>query len=191
MDTAVPAPTGPGTAPASEQLSQYHPIETEMADPSPETPPATAGPTIQGRAWRSLLETHRELMTRVEHEFKANTPLELQQYDVLFHVSEASDGVRMTDLANAVVLTKSGLTSLVDRMEEAKLIERRPDPQDRRATRIHLTPVGEEELAAASQHHREVVRQIWTSRTSDEEATVIAHVLARVRTGLLEESSQG
>jgi DNA-binding MarR family transcriptional regulator len=130
-------------------------------------------------------------MTRVEQEFKAHTPIELQQYDVLFHVSEASDGVRMTDLANAVVLTKSGLTSLVDRMEDAKLIERRADPQDRRATRIHVTPLGEGKLAAASRHHRNVVRQIWSSRMSDEEATVIADVLARVRAGLLEESSEG
>lgn len=152
-------------------------------------PPKTA-PTIQGRAWRLLLETHSELITRIEEEFRSHTPIELQQYDLMFHVSEASDGLRMTDLANAVLLTKSGLTSLVDRMEAAKLIERRPDPRDRRATRIHLTPVGEEKLALASRHHRNVVRQIWTSRLSEEEAAVILDVLARVRAGLREPSEE-
>jgi len=156
--------------------------------PSPrESALPSAGPTIQGRAWRSLLETHKELISRIEEEFKSNTPLELQQYDVMFHVAEASEGVRMTDLASEVVLTKSGLTALVDRMEAAELIERRPDPEDRRATRIHLTSAGKDKLAAASRHHRKVVRRIWTDRMSEEEAAVIVDVLARVREGLVEE----
>jgi len=162
-----------------------------MADAPPKSAPRATGPTIQGSAWRSLLETHRELISRIEDEFKSNTPIELQQYDVMFHVAEASGGARMTDLANAVVLTKSGLTALVDRMEAAKLIERRPDPEDRRATRIHLTSVGTEKLAAASAHHRKVVRRIWTSRVSEEEAAVIVEALARVREGLLEDESVG
>jgi len=156
--------------------------------PPVSTAPA-AGPTVQGRAWRSLLETHRELIGFIEEEFKSNTPIELQQYDVMFHVSEANDGLRMTDLAKAVVLTKSGLTALVDRMEDAELIERRPDPQDRRATRIHLTSTGRTKLAVASEHHREVVRRIWTSRVTEEEAAVLLDVLARVRARLLEEES--
>jgi DNA-binding MarR family transcriptional regulator len=159
------------------------------------TPPVSTapkpGPTVQGRAWRSLLETHRELIGFIEEEFKSNTPIELQQYDVMFHVSEASDGLRMTDLAKAVVLTKSGLTALVDRMENAELIERRPDPKDRRATRIHLTSTGRHKLTVASEHHRMVVRRIWTSRMSEEEAAVLVDVLARVRAGLLEEKSAG
>jgi len=157
-----------------------------MTSTSPRTKAATQGPTIQGRAWRSLLETHRELIDRIEEEFKSHTPLELQQYDVMFHVSEVSDGMRMTDLASAVVLTKSGLTSLVDRMEAANLVQRRPDAKDRRATRIHLTPAGRRALATASRHHRDVVREIWTSRVGEEEAAVIVDVLARVRAGLVE-----
>ena len=157
-----------------------------MTGSSPEPEATATGPTIQGRAWRSLLEAHRELIDRIEEEFKSHTPIELQQYDVMFHVSEASDGMRMTDLASAVLLTKSGLTSLVDRMEAANLVERRPDPKDRRATRIHLTAAGGRALAAASRHHRNVVREIWTSRMSEKEAAVIVDVLARVRAGLLE-----
>lgn len=159
-----------------------------MTDPLRESKTATKGPTIQGRAWRSLLETHRALIDRIEQEFKSHTPLELQQYDVMFHVSEVSGGMRMSDLASAILLTKSGITSLVDRMEAAQLIERRPDPKDRRATRVHLTPTGEQALSEASRHHRQVVRRIWTSRMSEEEAAVIVDVLARVRAGLLEDS---
>lgn len=117
---------------------------------------------------------------------KAHISLELQHYDMMFHIKEASEGMRMTAQANAVVLTKSGLTSLVDRMEASGLIERPPDSRDRRTTRIHLTALGEESLAAASRHHRSVVRHLWTSRVSDEEATVIVDVLERVRAGLVD-----
>jgi len=136
-----------------------------------------------------FLETHTDLISRIEHEFRSHTPIELQQYDVMFHVLEADGGLRMTDLANAVLLTKSGLTSLVDRMEKAALVERRPDPVDRRVTRIHLTSMGEEKLALASRHHRDVVRRIWTSRMSEDEAALIVDVLSRVRAGLSDADS--
>jgi len=155
------------------------------------SPKARGKPTVQGKAWRSLLETHSALIARIEAEFRTHTPIELQQYDVMLHVSEAREGLRMTDLADAVLLTKSGLTSLVDRMEAAELVERRPDPQDRRATRIHLTPVGRDKLAIASEHHRKVVRRIWTMRMSEEEAAMIVDVLARVGAGLVEEEAEG
>lgn len=153
---------------------------------SPETGATPRGPTIQGAAWRSLLETHEKLIRHIEGEFEDHTPLTLQQYDVLFHIHEVGDGMRMTDLARAVLITKSGLTSLVDRMEAAELIERRPDPTDRRATRIHLTDTGERALAEASRHHRNVVRDIWTSRMSEDEAAVLVDVFARVQAGLPE-----
>lgn len=87
----------------------------------------------------------------------------------------------MTDLADRVVLSKSGFTALVDRMEAEGLVARRPDPDDRRATRIVLTPLGEERFAEASRHHRGVVRRIFTSIVDETEAAVIVDVIHRVR----------
>lgn len=141
-------------------------------------------PTIQGKAWRTLLEGHRDLVRYLETTFDADVPL--QYYDVMLHVSEGENGLRMTDLAESIVVSKSGLTSLVDRMEKDGLVERRPDPDDRRATRIVLTDKGEKRFADVSAHHRDTVHRVFTSKVTAEEAAVIVDVLERVLDGLRE-----
>lgn len=142
------------------------------------------GPSAQGRAWRALMETHAGLVQLLDEEMQRRVGLALQRYDLLLHVAEGDGGRRMTELAKAVLLTKSGFTSLVDRMERDGLIERRPDPEDRRATRIALTAEGEERFREASALHREVVHRIFASVVTDEEAMAILHALSRVREGL-------
>lgn len=115
--------------------------------------------------------------------------MDLRYYDVLLHVAEGEGGRRMTELADAIILSKSGLTSLVDRMEREGLLERRPDPRDRRAILVTLTAHGAERFREASELHRAFVRQMFTSRLSDEEAAMIVDVLARVRSGASEHSA--
>lgn len=150
---------------------------------SPEAP----GPTVQGRAWRAFLETHRDVVAFLEREFRAGAGVELVHYDVMLHVSEGGEGGRrMTDLARAVVLSKSGLTALVDRMERDGLIARKADAEDRRVVRVVLTPTGRKRLTEASEHHRGVVRRIFTSRVSEEEAEVLLGVFARLREAVAE-----
>lgn len=139
------------------------------------------GPSIQGRAWRTLLETWRDVVRFLEIECREGAGIELQYYDIMLHVSESDGGRRMTDLADAVVMSKSGLTALVDRMEKEGLVERRRDAADRRATRVALTPEGEKRFAEVSLHHRGVVRRIFTSQVTEEEARLLLGVLARVR----------
>ncbi len=155
-----------------------------QAKHSKSAPPAAPQPTIQGKAWRLFLETHGDLLRFLDAEFRENTSVDLQRYDIMLHVSEVPGGCRMTDLAGAVVTSKSGLTSIVDRLEAEGLIERRPDPSDRRVTRIALTKLGEQRFAEATKHHRQVVRRLFTSQVSDAEAQVIVEVLERVRGGL-------
>jgi DNA-binding MarR family transcriptional regulator len=142
------------------------------------------GSTIQGRAWRALLETHRDIVRYLEREFRDGAGIELTYYDVMLHISETDGGRRMTELADAVLLSKSGFTALVDRMERDGLVARRADPDDRRATRVVLTPLGEKRLSEVSAHHRGVVRRIWTSRVEEGEAGAIVSALQRVREGL-------
>jgi DNA-binding MarR family transcriptional regulator len=137
--------------------------------------------SVRGRAWRAVLEVHRDVVQHLERDFRESVGLDLLYYDVLLHVSEGQRGRRMTELADAVVLSKSGLTSVVDRMEADGLLERRPDPDDRRAVRVVLTPRGEERFREAAEQHAETVRRIFTSIVTDDEAGVIVDVLGRVR----------
>lgn len=141
--------------------------------------------TLQGRAWRLLLEAHRDVVAYLERDFR-DFGLELLHYDVLLHVRESDGGLRMTDLAEAIVLSKSGLTSVVDRMEAMGLIRRQQDPTDRRATRIVLTAEGEALFEKASVYHAATVRRIFSSLVTDEEAATLVDVLTRVRDHLRE-----
>ncbi len=143
-------------------------------------------PTTQGKAWRALLETHRDIVRYLEREFREGAGIELKHYDVLLHVSEGEGGRRMSELAEAVVVSRSGFTSVVDRLESDGLVMRVPDPDDRRATRVVLTPLGKKRLDEVSAHHRGVVRRIWTEHVEEAEASAIVSALAKVRTALKE-----
>lgn len=147
-----------------------------------------SGLTVRGRAWRALLVVSQELVRALDAALQRGVGLELRQYDVMLHVSEGNGGRRMTDLAEAVVLSKSGLTSLVDRMETAGLLERQPDPDDRRATRVVLSAQGRVRFREAAAHHREVVHRIFTGHVTDAEAEAMVEALERVRRGLQSET---
>ena len=149
--------------------------------------PVASGPSPQGRAWRMLLTVGQSLVRALDREMEGGVGLDLQRYDVMLHVSEGERGRRMTDLARAVVLSKSGLTALVDRMEADGLLERRPDPEDRRATRVVLTDAGRSRFREASAFHREVVHRIFIDRVTEGEAVAMAEALARVERELVRE----
>src|SRR5437763_1054664 len=86
---------------------------------------------VRLEAWRAFLTAHAVLTERLEAELQAERGLQLTWYDVLFQLSLTSGGERrMQELAGAVLLSKSGLTRLVARMEQAGLVERRACPTD-------------------------------------------------------------
>lgn len=107
--------------------------------------------------------------------------MDLQTYDALLHTYEAGEvGVRMTELAQRVVLSKSGLTTLVDRLEERGWMRRIPDSADRRVTRITLTEQGVEAFRSAARIHVAGIEAYFASRVTDDEAEVIAETLERM-----------
>ena len=73
----------------------------------------------------------------------------LRWYDVLVNLEEADRPVRMNELASRILASKSGLTRVIDRMEEAGLVERQRPQEDRRAIEVVMTPKGAEALRAA------------------------------------------
>jgi DNA-binding MarR family transcriptional regulator len=79
------------------------------------------------------------------------------------------------------VISKSGLTGLVDRMERAGLVARRPDPGDRRAIRVELTADGVHTYESARAEHRRAVADRFLRHLSDDEAGALERVLGRIR----------
>lgn len=138
-------------------------------------------PTPQQLAWRSILELQTTLMPLFDERL-ASAGIDVQIYDVLLHTNEAGPaGIRMRDLAENVLISKSGLTSLVDRLEHRGLVARTPDPADRRVTRIRLTPEGAAVFRAAATTHVADIEELFASRLTADEARRIHRVLSRIR----------
>ena len=101
-----------------------------------------------------LVETCALLTHELDRELMAETDLPLVWYGVLLHLGRVPGGQRpMSELVNATAFTSGGVTRLVDRMEQAGLVERRPCPHDRRVTYVGLTQSGREALAVATLVH--------------------------------------
>lgn len=132
-------------------------------------------------AWRAFLEAHARVSEVLARELREAEGLPLAWYDVLVQLSEADDHeLRMQGLADAVLLSKSGLTRLVDRMEEAGLVERRRCPDDRRGTLARMTDAGYERLRETAPTHLRGVREHFVDVLSGEEAAVLQRALTRV-----------
>jgi DNA-binding MarR family transcriptional regulator len=133
------------------------------------------------RAWRSFLEAHARVIDVLTAELESERDLPLTWYDVLVQLSEAPDNkLRMQDLARAVLLSKSGLTRLVDRMTSDGLVTREPCLDDRRGTFVCLSPAGRARLDGASPIHLRGVEEYFTRHLTEEEAREMATLLGRV-----------
>jgi DNA-binding MarR family transcriptional regulator len=131
--------------------------------------------------WRAFLHAHRHVTEVLAEELRAETGLPLGWYDVLVQLSEAPGRqLRMQDLAEAVVLSKSGLTRLVDRMEVEGYVERAPCDDDRRGTFARLTDAGLDVLEAAVPYHADGVDRHFTGLIADDEVETVRAVLRRI-----------
>lgn len=105
-------------------------------------------------AWRAFLRAHAVVTRRLEADLTAVHDMTLGVYDVLVQLVEAPQRrLRMSDLAEAVLLSRSGLTRLVDRMCQEGLLRRVPDPADARGIWAVLTDAGYVRLRSASGTH--------------------------------------
>jgi len=132
-------------------------------------------------AWRALLASHAALVGRLGEELQEEKGLPLPWYEVLLWLGQAPDGrMRMGELADSLLLTPSGVTRLVDRMEAEGLVQRQQCPSDRRGWNAVITTAGRSRLRAAAPVHLRGVERHFGRHISDDEADLIANVLGRV-----------
>lgn len=139
----------------------------------------TAGRTLG--AWRPFLTLHARLTEVLERELQDRAGLPLTWYDVLVQLSEAPDRrLRMHDLASRVLLSRAGLTRLIDRMAAAGLVERVPCPDDRRGTFVAMTAAGEAANLRAAPFHLAGVEEHFAAGLSAAEAKTIETAFERL-----------
>ncbi len=132
-------------------------------------------------AWRAFLVAHARVTNVLAAELEAERDLPLAWYDVLVQLSETPEQqLRMQDLARAVLLSKSGLTRLVDRMVVAGLVTREPCLDDRRGTFVSMAHAGRARLDGASPVHLRGIAEHFTGHLSAADAQTLHAILERV-----------
>jgi DNA-binding MarR family transcriptional regulator len=135
-------------------------------------------------AWRGLLRVHSALVKALDAELLAEHDLPLTSYEVLINLQAAPERRRrMAELAEGVLLSRSGMTRLVDRLERDGLIERDACTEDGRGMFAVLTDKGEELLARARRTHLDGVRERFLRHFDDAELERLAGGWNRVLPG--------
>ena len=136
---------------------------------------------LESRSWRGLLEVHSVLMARLDAELQQTQQISLADYEVLVHLSEA-DGhmLRMTELADRLLLSPSGLTRRVDRLVSSGLVERVRCPTDRRGILARLKTAGRKRLERAAPDHVDQVRRNFIDRLNRRQLASLVDALDEI-----------
>ena len=138
-------------------------------------------------AWRGMLRVHAALVRELDAELDAAHELPLTSYDVLIYLQSAPEKrLRMAELADSVLLSRSGVTRLVDRLEREGLIVRDTCTSDGRGCFAVLTDDGEQALARARPTHLSGVRERFLRHFSDDELRLLGGFWERVQPGAAE-----
>jgi DNA-binding MarR family transcriptional regulator len=132
-------------------------------------------------AWKGFLRAHSRLMSALDEELREAHGAALGDFDVLAQLADAPRGrLRMCELAAAVVLSPSGLSRRVDRLERAGLVARERSERDARNVEARLTAAGKRTLGRLRATHRRGVKQRFADRFSAEELEALDGLLGRL-----------
>ncbi|MGX6448981.1 MarR family winged helix-turn-helix transcriptional regulator [Patulibacter sp. S7RM1-6] len=147
-----------------------------MADPSPHLEPAQLG------VYLALVEVVGLLRHAVEQQLREVGDLSYVQFQLLARLNASPTGShRMTDLADGVVYSRSGLTYQAGLLEKAGLVTRAPSPDDERGITVTVTDAGREVVARVMPGHAEVVRRMLLEPLSPDDVETLAGLLEPVR----------
>ena len=164
-------------------MSATNRVETKQATAGPLDPDALA-------AWRGFLRVHSALTKQLDAELVAARGLSLSSYEVLLYLAESPGGrLRMSDLAASVLLSRSGLTRLVDRLEREGLVRRESCRSDLRGFNAVITEEGRKRFAAARRTHLAGVRRRFLDHFTDEELRTLAGFWEAVQPGAADEGT--
>jgi DNA-binding MarR family transcriptional regulator len=135
-------------------------------------------------AWRGMLRVHAAMTKALDADLVREHGLSLSSYEVLLFLSQSPEGqLRMSELADGVLLSRSGLTRLVDRMERDGLLRREPCEEDARGFYAAITDDGRELFRRARSTHLDGVRDRFLTHFAPDELRTLAGLWERVSPG--------
>lgn len=141
---------------------------------------ATKPSSLHLRAWRICLTAFSKVLAQLEAELRDEGHLALDWYEVLLLLHENEDGLRMHELADAQLLSRSAATRLIDRMEAAGFVRRRTAEDDRRGTFVELTGDGLSTLRRTAPIHLRGIEEHFARHLEDDEARLVALAMGRI-----------
>lgn len=132
-------------------------------------------------AWAALLRTHAAVLRELERDMERAQGMPLTWYDVLLELNSAPERrLRMQELGERAVVSRSRVSRIVDDLARAGLVVREQDPADRRGSWAVLTPAGRERLRAAAPGYLDGIATHFADHLTPEERDTIAAALQRV-----------
>jgi DNA-binding MarR family transcriptional regulator len=131
-------------------------------------------------AWRSLLRAHATLMRRLNTDLERDTGLALADFDVLAQLAMAHGELRMTELAERALISRSGMSRRVARLVKEGLVRRAKVGTDARGVVVALTEEGIARLAATAPVHVRGISKLFVAQLDDQELALLKRALNKV-----------
>src|SRR5947199_2647981 len=131
-------------------------------------------------AWRSLLRAHATLMRRLDTDLERETGLALADFDVLAQLAEAHGELRMTELADRALISRSGMSRRVARLADEGLVRRDKAGSDGRGVVVALTEAGIARLTEAAPVHVRGISKLFVGQLDDQELALLERALSKV-----------
>ena len=132
------------------------------------------------KAWDALLRAHATLLRQLETDLESKTGLALADFDVLAQLAIAGGSLRMTELADRALISRSGMTRRVTRLVHERLVRRAHADADARGVVVRLTGAGLDRLTVAARVHLRGVSDLFLTKLEDRELAVLESALAKV-----------
>lgn len=132
------------------------------------------------RAWNALLRGHATLMRQLETDLETQTGLALADFDVLAQLAIAGGSLRMTELADRALISRSGMTRRVTRLVHERMVRRANADTDARGVVVQLTKTGLDRLSLAAPVHIHGVSDLFLTKLDDQELAVLESALGKV-----------
>jgi DNA-binding MarR family transcriptional regulator len=137
--------------------------------------------TAEVAAWRGFLRTHVRLLRDLDRQLTDEQGLPVSSYEVLLRLAEAPRGtMRMKDIASSLLLSRSGLSRIVDELERKGYVARQPCASDARGTEAVITRSGRTAFRKAQRSHLRSVRTEFLDKLSEDQLRQLAEVWAAV-----------
>ena len=131
-------------------------------------------------AWRSLLEAHATLMRRLDTDLVRETGLALADFDVLAQLAQADGELRMTELADRALISRSGMSRRVARLVNEGLVRREKAGTDARGVVVALTKAGLARLAETAPVHARGISELFVAQLDDQQLALLEAALSKV-----------